>query len=558
MRSYPAKNALQRLGKIALLFTTQYSCITCFIFFSAESTRFSLASDAKNVVPVINGIPSSEDKIVPSLELVNQLKRLQNQIKNNSKPISLSEAIKQGLQNNPELAQAFGLIQQYEWDLIAAQRQWYPTLSISSETPIGTTWNTFVKDEYGLPAETVRLKREQGATSGIPFNRKTAQKSQNSTFNASASMNWKFIDATRQPNINAAADLLKQQKLLFDRSARTIIQNIQQLYFEIQSSQQNIKNFQQIYKISQQQLEMVEAQKSIGMSTVSDVEQTRTELYSQLFTLINYTYSYYQQSAELSRLLALPTNQLAIPDQPAQIQGNWEVPLNETIRMAIQQREEIKASLAAAEAANWRSVEVLRRYLPVFSVIANGTLTGRNGYSGVKVDIDPATSYQLNKNWDAAIGIGFNWRIFDGGINAANAQSQKAQAQQQFSQAVLEELQVTQQVRTSFGRYQTSLVGVTTARQAYRSAELAQEAVSARFEVGLDNINGLVITLQALSKAAQQLSQAVLDHNSAVAELYRYSSTWPGASQQEVQDRLKTLRDSPQPSPANSLTRLEP
>ena len=513
------------------------------------------------MVPVVNEIPSSEDKIVPSLELVNQLKRLQDQIKNSAKPISLPEAIKQGLQNNPQLAESFSAIQDFEWQLIAAQRQWYPTLNITNGgTPfVGTTWDTLVRDEYGLPTEEARFRRKQrGVLNGTPFNRKTAKKSQNSIFNASASMNWKFIDATRQPNINAAADLLKQKKLVFDSSARSIIQSIQQLYFQIQSSQQNIKNFQQIYKISQQQLEMVEAQKSIGILTVSEVEQARNLLYSQLTQLITFTYSYYQQSAELSRLLALPANQLAIPNQPAQIQGEWGVPLNETIRMAIQQREEIKESLAAAESANWTSVALLRQYLPTFSLVASGSLTRNDGYSGVKVDADPANSYRLEKQWDAGVGINFNWQIFDGGIYAASAQSQKAQAQQKFSRAVAEELLVTQEVRSSFGKYQTSLVGVTTARQAYRSAELAQEAVSARFEVGLDNINSLVITLQALSQAAQQLSQAVLDHNIAVADLYRYSSTWPGASQQEVQDRLKTLRDSPQPSPANSLTRLEP
>ena len=507
------------------------------------------------MVPVINGIPSSEEEVVPSLELVNQLKRLQDQIKNNSKPISLPEAIKIGLQNNPDLAKAFGSIQQNEWDLIAAQRQWYPTLNITTGGApfVGTTWDTLVKDEYGLPTEVARLRRKQGV-----FNRKTATKSQNSGINANASMSWKFIDPTRQPNINASAESLKQQKLLFDASARNLILNIQDSYFNIQSSQQNIKNFLQIYRINQQQLEMVEAQKSIGMLTVKDVEQIRTQLYSQLTQLIEYTNLYYQQASELSSQLALPANQLAIPDQPAQTQGSWKVPLAETIRMAIEQSEKIKASLAAAESANWLSVRFLRQYLPTFSLVATGILRRTDGYSGVKVDADPANSYLIDKTWNAGVGINFNWQIFDGGINAANAQSLKAQAQQQFSQAVSDELQVTKQVRSSFGSYQTSLVAVTTARQAYRSAELAQEAARARFEVGIDGITTVVQTLNSLGTAAQQLSRAVLSHNTAVAKLYRYSSTWPGSSQQEVQDRLKTLRDSPQPSPANSLTRLEP
>jgi outer membrane protein TolC len=542
-----------------LLCTTQYSCITCFIFFSAELTRFSLASDPKNVVPVINGIPSSEEKVVPSLELVNQLKRLQDQIKNNSKPISLSEAIKLGLQNNPQLAVSFTEIQNFEWELVAVQREWYPNITISSGTPfIGTTWATRVIDKYGLPTETARIRRKQGVLTGTPFNRKTAVKGRNSVINANAAMNWDFIDPKRQPNINAVADSLKQQKLLFDSSARSIILSIQQLYFAIQSSQQNIESFQQIYEINQEQLEMLEAQKSIGMATVLEVEQTRSQLYLQLNELIGYTNSYYQQAAQLAEQLGLPANQLAIPDQPAQKQGKWEVPLNETIRMAIKRREEIKASLAAAESANWRSVGLLRQYLPTFSLVANGSLARTDGYSDVKVDADPANSYLLDKRWDAGVGISFNWQIFDGGILAARAQSQKAKAHQNFSRAVADELQVIKEVRTSFGDYQTSLVSVTSARQAYRSAELAQEAARARYEVGIDNITTVVSTLSALAQAAQLLSAAILKHNTAVVSLYRYSSTWPGSSQQEVQDRLKTLRDSPQPSPANSLTRLEP
>ena len=136
--------------------------------------------------------------------------------------------------------------------------------------------------------------------------------------------------------------------------------------------------------------------------------------------------------------------------------------------------------------------------------------------------------------------------FFDGGVDAANAQAFKTQAQQQLAQAALTELQVTQQVRSSYGQYQTSQVAVTTARQAYRSAELAQEAARARFDVGVGDITSVVQTIQQLSTAAQQLSQAVLSYNRAVAELYRYSATWPGASQQEVQERLKMMRDSPE------------
>ena len=38
-----------------------------------------------------------------------------------------------------------------------------------------------------------------------------------------ATASWSFIDPTRQPNINSASEALRQQKLLFDDSARNLI-----------------------------------------------------------------------------------------------------------------------------------------------------------------------------------------------------------------------------------------------------------------------------------------------------------------------------------------------
>jgi len=527
--------------------------LVCALLLGVDFACFSLPLVAQDVITASGATAVVDQKKVTPSELVRQLKQLQDQIKAKSRPVSLSEAIKLGLQNNPQLASSFSTIQQFEWQLIAAQRRWYPTLQLTNGTPfVGSNWGTFVQDQYALPAEQVQELQAQGQS------RKTAAKSQQFVVQPGAQVNWNFLDPTRQPNINAASDSLQQQKFLFDVSARNLVLQIQESFYAIQSNQQLINSFQEIYAINQKQLEILEARKSIGMVTVLDLEQTRSQLYAQLSQLVLYTRDYIDQAALLAQQLALPDNQLAIPDQPAQMQGRWQIPLQETIRRATQQREEILASLAAAEASKWSSVASLRQYLPVFSLVATGNLVGQNGYQNVPVPNDPGSQYARNRQWNAAIGIGFNWLLFDGGINAANAQALKAQAQQQLAQAALTELQVTQQVRSSYGQYQTSQVAVTTARQAYRSAELAQEAARARFDVGVGDITSVVQTIQQLSTAAQQLSQAVLSYNRAVAELYRYSATWPGVSQQEVQERLKMMRDTPEPSRPDSLPRLEP
>ena len=61
-----------------------------------------------------------------------------------ARPVSLQEAISHGIRANPQLLEAFSTIQQYEWQLIAAQRQWYPTLQLTNGTPFaGIQWRPF-------------------------------------------------------------------------------------------------------------------------------------------------------------------------------------------------------------------------------------------------------------------------------------------------------------------------------------------------------------------------------------------------------------------------------
>lgn len=481
------------------------------------------ASQPANEVPA----PMQDD---PAL-LVQELSNLEAQIQQRSLPMSLDQAVAQGIRANPQLQQAFALIQQYEWQLIAAQRQWYPTLQLTNGTPFaGVQWQTFSQD-YSSTSQTAPPTYSNS--------------SRLSVFQPGVSINWNVLDPARQPNINAAVESLRQQKLLFDVSARNLILDIQQSYYAVQSSRQLIDNFRRIFEINQQQLAMLEAQRSIGMTTVLDVESTRSQLFAQLNQLVGYTRDYIEQTASLAASLALPEGALAIPAEPASLGGGWELSLEQTIRQARRQREEILASLAAAEAARWTGVAAIRSYLPVFALVANGSVVTNQGPLSIKNGGVTSTVDNSVVSRTSSIGLGFSWTLFDGGIQAANAQAAKAQALQQDAQAASTELQVIKQVRASYGQFRTAQVAFSTAQQSYRSAELAQQASRARFAVGVGDITSVVQTIQQLSQAAEQLSSATLSYNTALAQLYRYSATWPAQAEPEVHQRLQQLRRSP-------------
>lgn len=488
--------------------------------------------------PINSPIPAATAQAADPALLVHELARLEAQIDAHARPISLQEAIGIGIRSNPQLLQAFSVIQQYEWQLIAAQRQWYPSVQLSNGTPFaGIQWTSFTQNYTPSP------------TAPPNYSSTTTQ----SAFQPGATISWNAIDPTRQPNINAASESLKQQKLLFNVSARSLILDIQEAYYSLQSSSDLIKSFRRIYAINQQQLTTLEAQQSIGMATVLDVEATRSQLFLQLNQLVAYTRSYIEQAASLAASLALPEGDLVIPSEPAVLQGEWRLSLQQTINQALRQREEIRASLAAAESAQWSAVAALRSYLPVLQLVGSGSVIANNGtqtYTDGSLSGQSPTSL-LNST--TSIGIGFTWSIFDGGIQAANARAAQAQARQQIAQAANSELEAIQQIRSSYGQLTTARLAYSSAQQAYRSAELAQQASRARFAAGVGDITSVVQTIQQLSQAAQQQSEATLSYNTALAQLYRYSATWPAQSQQDVQQRLRVLRTAP--SPASTATR---
>ena len=158
-------------------------------------------------------------------QLLARLNALQKSVDQSARKLSLDEAIALGIRNNPELVSAFRAIQDYEWQLIAAQRQWYPNFEITNGYPtLGLDVYTYTYQYYNDPDRTSVSTTPDSTEDAVDS---TAEYQNTWNFQPSASISWDFIDPTRQPDINAASEALRQQKLLFEVSARDLILNIQ-------------------------------------------------------------------------------------------------------------------------------------------------------------------------------------------------------------------------------------------------------------------------------------------------------------------------------------------
>ena len=498
--------------------------------------------------------PQQDPQVISALteqvrpqELLDELQRLEAEIDASAIKVSLQEAVAQGILNNPSLASEFASLQSSEWGLIAAQRAWNPSFNLLGANPfLGYSWSTYVTDNYAQIKPYQGKDWEKIKDSPQGFQVKKAQQQQQFQAGVTAQLEWAFLDPTRQPSINSAQSSLEQQKLLFDNAARQLVLSLQQAYFEIQNTKQLIDSFKQIYAINKQQLDMLDARKAIGMVTVAEVEQQRSSLYIQLTQLVAYMKNYIAATAQLAELMALPEHALAVPSEPASAQGVWDKPLDETLDNALQYREDILAYSAQAEASRWQGISLLKSYLPVFSLGGTGGIVGTNGYPLTYLGIDPGRSYYAQRQWTASVGIGFQWK-FDGGIAAAQAQQNFAQSRYALALKAKTEDQVVSEVRSTYGQMQTSAIAIRAARQSYKSAELAQAAARARFQVGVGDITAVVQAINQLSSSSQQIAASILNYNNSIAQLYRYSATWPKAAKQEVEERVQSLRNSTSP-----------
>ena len=472
--------------------------------------------------------PGRPQKLTPNrlaVELQSQLDSLRQKLKARSRTTSLNQAIEQSLLNNPILADSYTQIQQRQWSLIAVRRQWYPQLQAS---PAGL-------NVFGYRGNTTNYinNNVQGFKQTTEFNNFTEA-------GPASQLSWTFFDPSRGPSINSASETLRAQQLLFDVSARDLVLETQLGYFTLQEQQMLIGYYEQILNSTTRQVRRAEELYNAGAVAISDVEQIRTQQLQNLSTLIDTYRQLVDASARLAQSMALPTGVLALPQDDLTLVGQWNLEEAETLKEAERFREEILASLAQASSAAWTATSLFNRYWPRFSTLASGSYLGTN-----RADGNPGseiTQNQQTAQWNGAVGIGFSWLLFDGGINAAQAEANLYLEKQFKEQAAVIRLRVAREVERSYSNYKASQLALASTKQQLQSAELAATAVRERFAIGFSDMTSVVQTYNQSILAASSYARSIREYNSAIAGLYRYSARWPEGALPLVNQRRKVLR----------------
>ena len=140
------------------------------------------------------------------------------------------------------------------------------------------------------------------------------------------------------------------------------------------------------------------------------------------------------------------------------------------------------------------------------------------------------------------MGLGFTWSIFDGGINAAQAEQRKATAKQFYDQAAVIRLSVAREVERSYANYQASAMALVSTKYQLQSAQTAAAIIRERFRIGFSDMTAVVQTYRQSIQASGAYAQAIREFNLAIAELYRYSASWPDGALPLLQRRVDSLK----------------
>jgi outer membrane protein TolC len=431
--------------------------------------------------------------------LEGRLWRYRDHLERTSRRLTLSEALAMGLAQNPSLAKAHALMASTRWSGVAIRREWAPSLKLGSNDP-----GLFGAQQK--QADTLTLASPQ------------------------LTLEWTFFDPTRLPRSKANAASLAADRFLFDVEARSLVLSLQERYFDLQAQLALEVDYRELSAMVEGWRRLAEV-RARGDAATPDLHQLTSQKLALLILRIDTHEQVIGAASKLAQALSLPPGELVMPSEPLARQGQWTLSRQATIEQALRLREEIQRSLATARSLDWSALATRKRYLPTLSLGGSGSTQGNSISSGL--------------DSEAILGMNVQWTLFDGGILAAQATSQRQQQEQALQQAALDRLTVTEQVETSYAAYVNSQIVVDTAIAQLESARASIASATRSYAMGRTDATTLLQVLANTRGAVEAYSTALRKHNRSVAELHRYSALWPETAQALLRQRLANLGGDP-------------
>ena len=313
-----------------------------------------------------------------------------------------------------------------------------------------------------------------------------------------------------------------EQQVFMDR-VLTVIATVEQSYWELVFSNENLKVAQAALKAAEELLAGNRAKAKAGVMSAVEVLQAEAGVASRVEQILIAEKAIQDQEDLLRRLLN-PDEQdlrqdLRLRPLDPPIQTLEALSTEEAIDAAIDRRPEIMQASRNIETSELNTKFAKNQLLPTLS--AQGTM----GLAGLGAGLDDMTQRNFGGNYyNYGAGLVLSYPI---GNRSAWSQYNKRQLEALNAKATLQSVrqQVIVAVKEAVRRVQTDFKRIETTRSARILAEKQLQAEQERFKVGLSTTIFVLGFQRDLALARANELRAIVDYNKSLSNLARQKAT---------------------------------
>ncbi|KOP23310.1 transporter [Hapalosiphon sp. MRB220] len=416
-----------------------------------------------------------------------------------NQPITLQQAVELAQRNNTQLQISLLQLQRAKASLREAQAALFPTVDLSSSITRSQSASSQLSSE-------IRAEQERDLP---PELRTESSDEPDTSFNGQVQLIYNiFTSGRRSANINAAEEQLRFQELDAMRQAEEIRLNVAQNYYDLQEADENVRIAQSSVRNAEVTLRDAQALERAGVGTQFDVLRAQVTLANAQQDLSQALSQQRIRRSQLATTLNVPDALTVSAADPVRLAGLWNLPLEDTVVLAYQNRPELQQQLAQRNINEQQRRLALSELGPQISLVASYNLLDRFDDS-----ISVTDGY--------SVGLQATLNLFDGGAARARADQQKANiriAETQFNDT---RNQIRFQVEQAYSELKSNLDQVQTANIALEQARESLRLARLRFQAGVGTQTDVIAAENDLTRAEGNSVSAILSYNRALATLQR-------------------------------------
>jgi outer membrane protein TolC len=433
--------------------------------------------------------------------------------------LSLATALAVAVRNDPELAAEVRTVRERRDLANAARGRWWPELALllAGQAAGQHSYNAVWDANAGLyPPGSPFLVKSDG------WNLLQT----NSGFGAGGlTLLWEPISPERGAAIAEADQELRAAGQRYGTRLRQLQLATSEAYYGLQLADQLQRIRQAVLERDTVVRDQVAALKQARLVPRLDQLRAEANLQQSRYRLAQAEALQRSRQRQLSNQLNVPFDVTLIASVAAVLQPPWPLDLEQTLLRGFQANPQLQILQAAREAllrqADRRAAQLLPRLRLVASAGYGETITSKPliQLEGCCAATNIRQLYSQSADW--AAGLQLHWRVFDGGVTAAEVAASRSAAGRTAETLARERNVIRQRLEAAFFDHRAALEQIVAARASFAAAREAFRDVRARYQLGLSDYTAVADTISSLTTAMEGVVEATTLANVSYAQLLR-------------------------------------